>query len=437
MFVDDLGFQDLSAYGSPLIKTPHIDTMAKQGLRLTDFYVASSVCSASRASLLTGRLGVRNGTMGVYRPDSKGLNTNEITLAETLSSAGYSTAMYGKWHLGDLAASLPMAQGFGEYFGIPYSNDMSIGATHSFAKEAKFREGYTLEKAIALQQQLKEKKISPEKLKSMGLKDKAPLFEGNSIIEYPADQASLTKRYFDRAIQFIDTHTTAPFFIYLTPAMPHVPLFSSADFQGKSARGLYGDVVEEIDWNMGRLLKHLKDKKLSENTIVIFSSDNGPWLSQKENGGSAGELRAGKFTNFEGGVRVPAILYWQKTIPAGQVKHDLVSSLDFFPTLAGFAKATLPKVVLDGLDIGQYLQTPDQSLERAIFYSGKTAIGGVRQGNWKYIRQGGMSLNDESLNSTAYLFDLSADISEKNNVIDKFPEKVKALEALIVAEEAR
>ena len=193
VFVDDMGFQDLSSYGAPKIKTPHIDEMAKKGLRLTDFYVASPVCSASRASLLTGRLGIRNGTMGVYLPNSKGLNTEEVTLAEMLSGAGYSTAMYGKWHLGDLETSLPMAQGFGEYFGIPYSNDMTIGPNQTFAENAKFHDGYTLEKAKADQQLQKGKKAA--ELVALGLKEKVPLFEGNNIIEYPADQASSTKRF--------------------------------------------------------------------------------------------------------------------------------------------------------------------------------------------------------------------------------------------------
>lgn len=436
VFTDDQGFQDLSSYGSPLIKTPNLDKMAKQGARFNNFYVASSVCSASRASLLTGRLGARNGTTGVYFPDSKGLNPDEITLAEMLKKSGYSTAMYGKWHLGDFEASLPIAQGFDEYFGVPYSNDMYIGSKQKLAENIKLNLNYNLEKIKSDQVFVEKNRKKRANIKKAGIKELVPLMEGNLIVEYPAEQSSLTQRFFDRAISFIEQQDEKPFFIYLTPAMPHVPLFTSEQFKGKSARGLYGDVIEEIDWHMGRLTKHLERNNLADNTLIIFASDNGPWLGYKDHAGSAGHLRDGKFTNFEGGVRVPGIFYWPNRIKPNSNSQQLASSLDLMPTLAYFAKAELPNVKIDGINLAPHLLNPKESIERSIIYSSSKMIAGIREGDWKYIRKGGVNLRKHKSNNQAYLFNLAYDEAEQVNLISKHPDIVNQLEAKIKTIEA-
>lgn len=438
IFTDDQGYQDLGCYGSPLIKTPNLDKMAKDGIRFTDFYVASSVCSASRSALLTGRRGARTGVTGVYFPDAKGLDPKEITIAEVLKGAGYQTAMFGKWHLGDLKTTLPTAQGFDTYFGIPYSNDMYIGKGQEFAENVNFLGDYTLEKAKEDQLLVAQNSKNRKLLKEKGIKEKVPLFEGNQIIEYPAEQSSLTKRYFDRTIQFIEENKKKPFFVYLTPAMPHVPLFASEQFKGKSKRGLYGDVVEEIDWNIGRLQKYLDANNLAENTLVIFSSDNGPWLGYKEKAGSALPLRDGKFTNFEGGVRVPAIMYWKNTFKGNRVVNEVVSTMDLLPTIANLASATLPEKQLDGLDISKYLIGSENSINReTYFYNISGNIAGVRKGGWKYLRPKSASRRKSAeVNKSAWLFNLKEDISEQHNVAEKYPEKVEELEVLVKQYEA-
>lgn len=257
IFTDDQGYQDLGCYGSPLIQTPSIDRMAKEGMKLTDFYVSASVSSASRAGLLTGRLNTRNGVKGVFFPEAEGMPSEEITLAEALKEQGYATGCFGKWHLGDLKGHLPTDQGFDSYYGIPYSNDMYIGPSQEFSPHATFREGYTLARAKEDQEFVRTSKRADVKKK---LNNASPLFEGDKIIEYPCDQSTTTRRYFDKAIDFVEHNQGQPFFVYITPSMPHVPLFASEQFRGKSKRGLYGDVVEEIDWNVGRFLDYL-DKK--------------------------------------------------------------------------------------------------------------------------------------------------------------------------------
>lgn len=336
IFTDDQGYQDLGCYGSPLIQTPAIDGMAREGLKLTDFYVSASVSSASRAGLLTGRLNTRNGVKGVFFPESEGMPSEEITLAEALKEQGYATGCFGKWHLGDLKGHLPTDQGFDKYFGIPYSNDMYIGPSQKFASNAVFREGYTLSEAKADQDFVRNapnRATIKKKLNSV-----SPLFEGDEIIEYPCDQSTTTRRYFDKAIEFVGQNKEKPFFVYITPSMPHIPLFASEQFRGKSKRGLYGDVVEEIDWNVGRFLNYLDQQGLAESTLVIFASDNGPWLGYKEDSGSADPLRGGKFSYYEGGVRVPCILRWKGTIPAGVTSDAIIASIDLFPTIMHYAR---------------------------------------------------------------------------------------------------
>ena len=339
IFTDDQGYQDLGCYGSPLIQTPAIDGMAREGLKLTDFYVSASVSSASRAGLLTGRLNTRNGVKGVFFPESEGMPSEEITLAEALKEQGYATGCFGKWHLGDLKGHLPTDQGFDKYFGIPYSNDMYIGPSQKFASNAVFRDGYTLSEAKADQDFVRN---APNRATiKKRLNSVSPLFEGDEIIEYPCDQSTTTRRYFDKAIEFVGQNKEKPFFVYITPSMPHIPLFASEQFRGKSKRGLYGDVVEEIDWNVGRFLNYLDQQGLAESTLVIFASDNGPWLGYKEDSGSADPLRGGKFSYYEGGVRVPCILRWKGTIPAGVTSDAIIASIDLFPTIMHYAGCRL------------------------------------------------------------------------------------------------
>lgn len=335
ILTDDQGYQDLGCYNSPLIKTPRIDQMAREGLRLTDYYVTSSVSSASRAGIMTGRMNTHNGVVGVLWPGEEGLSLDEVTMAEALKKQGYATACFGKWHLGDTEGHWPTSRGFDTYLGIPYSNDMYIGPTQKISPKVVFREGFDLAKTKDAQKRIPGYKWN-EIMKS-NLKDRSPLLENDEIIEYPVDQTTLTRRYFDKAIQFIDQSGEKPFFIYLTPNMPHTPLHASEQFKGKSARGLYGDVVEELDWNVGRLLDYLDKKGLSENTLVVFTSDNGPWLSKKEDGGSALPLRDGKFSQYEGGVRTPCIIRWKGKVPADKTSHSMFESIDWFPTILNLA----------------------------------------------------------------------------------------------------
>ena len=366
IFTDDQGYQDLGCYGSLLIQTPSIDGMAREGLKLTDFYVSASVSSASRAGLLTGRLNTRNGVKGVFFPESEGMPSEEITLAEALKEQGYATGCFGKWHLGDLKGHLPTDQGFDKYFGIPYSNDMYIGSSQKFASNAVFREGYTLSEAKADQDFVRN---APNRATiKKRLNSVSPLFEGDEIIEYPCDQSTTTRRYFDKAIEFVGQNKEKPFFVYITPSMPHIPLFASEQFRGKSKRGLYGDVVEEIDWNVGRFLDYLDQQGLAESTLVIFASDNGPWLGYKENSGSADPLRGGKFSYYEGGVRVPCILRWKGTIPAGVTSDAIIASIDLFPTIMHYAGCKSFRQEIDGVDISSFLKNPSLRLRDEYVY---------------------------------------------------------------------
>lgn len=358
IFIDDLGYGDLGCFGSPNIRTPRIDRLAAEGVRFTSFYVGAPVCSASRASLLTGRYSARHGTGGVYFPGEGGLRPEEVTVAEVLRGAGYRTACFGKWHLGDAPEFLPTRQGFDEYWGIPYSNDMYIGPEQRFAPDAAFREGWTRERALADQAFVAAHLRNRKAIAGRGLKDRVPIMAGELIVEYPADQSTLTRRYFDRAIDFVRRSGEDPFFLYVAPTMPHIPLHASEAFRGRSRRGLYGDTVEEIDWNVGRLLDAIEAQGLRERTFVIVTSDNGPWLGLGDRSGSAGPLRDGKFSNYEGGVRVPAVASWPGVIPAGTVTSEIVSTLDLLPTFARWAGAELPDVTLDGIDLTGFLRDP-------------------------------------------------------------------------------
>ena len=305
IFTDDQGYGDLGVYGHPTIKTPSLDRMAFEGQKWTSFYVAASVCTPSRAGLLTGRLPVRSGMSSDKRrvlfPDSKGgLPETEITIARMLKTAGYSTAAIGKWHLGHLPQYLPTSHGFDHYYGIPYSNDMDI------QEEIK---GYDDYFAI----------FNDPKVETFNV----PLMRDTFIIERPAEQTTITKRYTQEAVKYITENKEHPFFLYVAHSFPHVPLFTSEEFKGKSERGLYGDVIEEIDWSVGEILKTLKEEGLDKNTLVVFTSDNGPWLIFGTNGGSAGLLYGGKGTSYEGGVREPAIFWWPETIQPAVISKKI------------------------------------------------------------------------------------------------------------------
>src|SRR3954470_10124215 len=330
IFADDLGYGDLGCYGHPTIKTPHLDRMAREGMKFTQFYSAAEVCTPSRGALLTGRLPPRNGLCGkrrVFFPDSKGgIQPDEITIPELLKSKGYATAILGKWHLGHLPDYLPRKHGFDYFFGTPYVNDMDRVPTSPKGKAA----------------------YAKPKFEYWNV----PLMRNEEIIERPANQNLFAKRYADEATRFIREHKDKPFFLYFAHNMPHVPLFASPDFEGKSRRGLYGDTVEEIDHSVGVVLDALRDAKLAEKTLVIFTSDNGPWLMYNQQGGSAGLLREGKGSTWEGGMREPAIAWWPSKIPAGSVTKELASTMDLFTTAAKLASADVPTDrIIDGVDL--------------------------------------------------------------------------------------
>jgi arylsulfatase A len=433
IFNDDQGYQDLGCYGSPDIKTPNVDQLAKEGMRFTDFYVASPVCSASRAALLTGCYPYRVGVPSVFFPNRghNGLNPKHVTLAETLKGAGYATAAVGKWHLGDELDFLPTNQGFDSYYGIPYSNDMYPAKEMKYAKDCLFREGQsfqTLETAFAG----KLKNGNPR-----SLKDKVPLMRNEECIEFPADQTTITRRYADEGIQFISKSVKAekPFFLYLANSMPHTPLFASPDFKGKSERGLYGDVIEEIDHNTGRVMKHLKALGIEDNTIVIFTSDNGPWLIKGDHGGSALPLFEGKMTSFEGGQRVPAIIKWPGYIPADSTCSEMALSMDLHPTLARIAGAELnPVMPLDGKNmIDLWTAKEGAKTPHEYFFFVHNA---VRSGDWKYHKKELFKVKATKRDTKKpTLYNLKDDIGESKNVIADHPEiaerLAKALEAHI------
>ena len=427
VLTDDQGYQDLGCFSSPLINTPNIDRMSSEGMRLTDFYSAASISSPSRAGLLTGQFNTRNGVRNVFFPDEKGMPSAKITIAEALKKRGYVTGCFGKWHLGDIKGHMPTDQGFDEYYGIPYSNDMYIGYTHEFSPNVLFRDNYNMEKAIGDQKFVKETK-NRDKIKSrlMGL---CPLFQGDKIIEYPCELSTTTNRYFEHAIDFIDKNKNKPFFVYITPNMPHVPLYVSDKFKGKSKRGIYGDAVEEIDWNMGRLLDYLDKSGLAENTLVVFTSDNGPWLRYGDEGGSADPLRDGKFSYYEGGVRVPCIMQWKGHIPAGTVSDAIISSVDLFPTIMEISGGDANEYDLDGKDISEFLYNPNTKLLDEYVYVKYGRIAGVRKGDWVYLPDTGKKKKEEK--DSPELFNIKEDISQKDNVYTKYSDKIIELDNIM------
>jgi arylsulfatase A-like enzyme len=414
VFCDDLGYADVGCFGASKIRTPNIDRLAKEGVRLTDFYAAQAVCSASRAALLTGCYPNRIGIAGALGPGARhGLNPDERTIAEVLKPRGYATGAVGKWHLGHHPMFLPTRHGFDEWLGLPYSNDM--WPYHPETKKGSYPE--------------------------------LPLFDGETVVDpevTPDDQKTLTTRYTERAVRFIERHRDQPFFLYLAHAMPHVPLFVSDARSGRSRAGLYGDVIGEIDWSMGQLLDALRRHKIDEHTLVIFTSDNGPWLSYGDHAGSAGPLREGKGTAWEGGVRVPFIARWPGHIPRGSVSHQPAMTIDLLPTLAAIAQAPLPPHRIDGLDIRPLLLKPEEATsphDALLFYYNNNELQAVRSGRWKLIlphsyrtlgsqtpATGGTPIKYSQLKAGTELYDLEKDPGEKTDLASLKPEIVAELQ---------
>jgi arylsulfatase A-like enzyme len=414
VYCDDLGYADIGPNGGKA-PTPNLDRMAKEGLRFTDFYVAQAVCSASRAALLTGCYSNRVGIQGALGPGSKvGIHRNETTLAELLKSRGYSTAIYGKWHLGDAREFLPTRHGFDEYFGLPYSNDM-------WPHHPTGGKNYPA----------------------------LPLMKDEEVAELMPDQTKLTTMYTRHAVEFIEKNREKPFFVYLAHSMPHVPLYVSDRHRGKSRQGLHGDVIMEIDWSVGEILDALARLKLEDRTLVIFTSDNGPWLSYGDHAGSAGPLREGKATAFEGGVRVPCLARWPGKVPAGAVCREPAITMDLYTTIASVAGAPLPvDRVIDGKDIRPLLfgEASARSPHEALYFYWGRELHAVRSGKWKLhfphqythlARPGaeGQPGKLERLSIGQQLFDLENDLGETTDVAAAHPEVVQRLTAL--AEQAR
>jgi arylsulfatase A len=437
IFADDLGYGDLGAYGNPNIRTPHLDQMALEGQKWTNFYVAAPVCTPSRAGLLTGRLPIRSGMTsekrGVLFPDSKGgLPQSELTIAKALKTKGYQTAAVGKWHLGHLEPFLPTKHGFDSYLGIPYSNDMN--RTESI-------EGLS---GIDSQIQLAEQ----ERFQVYNV----PLMRNEQIIEQPADQRSITKRYTEEVVNQIKRLKKEPFFIYLAHNLPHIPLFRSEEFKGKSKAGIYGDVIEEIDWSVGEILKTLKEEKLDKNTLVIFTSDNGPWHTFKTHGGSAGMLRGAKGGTFEGGMRVPALFWWPGKLKEGIIM-EMGTTLDLMPTISELTGIELPKDrEYDGYDLSPVLFGTGKSPRNTVFYYHGAQVRAVRAGDYKahFIIQneyGSQTAhpvtsppleipNQRTILEIPLLFNLAIDPGERYNIAQNHPEIIAEIRKIMEAHQA-
>lgn len=430
IFIDDMGYADIGPFGGKT-PTPNLDRMAKEGKRFTDFAVSSAVCSASRAALMTGCYHVRVGIHGALGPDAKiGLSADETTLAEICKQQGYATACFGKWHLGHHPKFLPLHHGFDEYFGLPYSNDM-----------------WPLHPAYA--------NLPPDAAKRKQGYPPLPLLEGDAIVDPEVtgeDQAQLTTRYTERAVQFIEKHKDRPFFLYLPHTMVHVPLFVSDKFRGKSGQGLFGDVVMEVDWSVGQVLDALARCGIDDRTLVLFTSDNGPWLSYGEHAGSAGPLREGKGTEFEGGIREPTIARWPGHVPAGTECREFAATIDVLPTVARLIGAKLPEHAIDGKDItplllGEKGATTPHELYCCYYDGGQ--LQAVRDGRWKLHfphgyasldgKQGGRGGSPAAYTTRKIglsLFDLREDPGEAADVAAAHPDVVARLQALADAARA-
>ena len=412
IFIDDMGYADIGPFGTERYQTPNLDRMAAEGMRFTDFQVSSAVCSASRASLLTGCYHSRLGLSGALGPGAEiGIHEQEVTLGELCKQKAYATACFGKWHLGHHPKFLPLQNGFDEYYGLPYSNDM--WPYHPTAG-SRFPD--------------------------------LPLIQGNRVIDPDVtaeDQKRLTTQYTERAVDFIERHRDRPFLLYLPHSMVHVPLYVSDRFQGRSGQGLFADVVMEIDWSVGQILDALKRNGLDEHTLVIFTSDNGPWLSYGDHAGSSGALREGKGTMFEGGTRVPTLMRWPGKIPVAASCDELASTIDILPTVARLIGAKLPEHRIDGKDIRPLLfGEPNARSPHSVFYSyyAKGQLQAVRDPRWKLHfphefrtlagRQGGTGgqpVQYEQSKIGLELFDLKQDVAETIDVAAQHPEVVERL----------
>jgi len=407
VFCDDAGYADVGCFGAKGFETRNLDRMAAEGVRFTDFYAAAASCTPSRAALMTGCYPQRVSLPHVLGPKAKiGINSEEQTIAEILKPRGYATACYGKWHLGHHPEFLPTRHGFDDYFGLPYSNDMW-----------------------------------PHHPTNKSFPD-LPLIEGEKTIEYNPDQTKLTTWYTERAVRFIEKNKDRPFFVYLPHSMPHVPLYVSDKFKGKSKQGLFGDVIMEIDWSVGQILSTLKRLGIDKQTLVIFSSDNGPWLSYGDHAGSAKPLREGKGTTFDGGQREPTIMRWPGKIPTGSVCKEAASAMDILPTMAKLAGAKLPVRPIDGKDIWPLMsgRRGARNLHKAFFYYRGWALEAVRSGKWKLHLPhsyrtlagrtggtGGKPVKYEQGKIGLALFDLKNDVGEQHEISAEHPDVVERL----------
>ena len=439
ILADDMGYGDLGVQGHPYIRTPNLDRMAAEGLRFTDFY-AQPFCGPARAALLTGTYPPRNSLMFNHIPRARtGIHPNEITIAELLRDRGYATAMLGKWHLGDAPEFLPTRNGFDSYYGLPYSNDMWPFHPKIIRRPDEGpRMRHTRERTEYTGYAQSDQTYPPDWFPPL------PLMENETVIERNPHQELLTETYTDRAIEFIRANPDRPFFVYIAHAMPHVPLFRGRAFRDRSLRGLYGDVIEEIDFHAGRVLDTLRELGLDERTLVIFTSDNGPWAGYGIDAGSAGLLRGSKGSVFEGGIRVPAIFRWPGRIPAGLVTSEIASIMDFFPTLANLSGGEPPRDrTIDGRDLQPHWERPGRASghETIYFFEGgyryKAEDGppkndpqfrAVRSGPWK------LHLSTEAVETDGKvsivpgdLYQLHWDPSETRNVAAKHPDVVKRL----------
>jgi len=407
LFADDMGYGDLSCYGHPLIKTPHLDQLAGEGIRLTSFYVAESLCTPSRAALLTGRYPFRSGMHFVLGPEStNGLPESEYTLAEGLKSKGYHTAIFGKWHLGHQPEYLPTNHGFDTYFGIPYSNDM-------------MKPWVNTEVPLSL-------------------------WEDDAPVESPVDQDYLTVRYTEKAVDFIRKNKDHPFFLYLPYNMPHMPVHTTPEFRGKSRGGLYGDVIETIDWSAGEIMKTLDELSLAENTLLVFTSDNGPWSqvpermvangNERYHAGTAGLLEGRKATPWEGGHRVPAIIRFPGIIPPGQVSADLATTMDLYMTVMDIAGVTLPEeMVFDGKSLLSFLKGETGSPTHTFYYILGKKLWAVRKGPWKLKinNTGSREIKLKDLDSEV-LYHLEWDPGERYDFSEKQPDLVDEMKQMLL-----
>lgn len=407
ILADDLGYGDLGCYGHPIIRTPNLDSLAARGMRFTNFYAASSVCTPSRAALLTGRYPVRTGLTHVLAPGATtGLPASELTIPQLLRTAGYSTSIVGKWHLGDQPQYLPTQRGFDTSFAIPYSNDMTSSPIPGVQSAVPY--------------------------------PPLPLLRNDKVIETDPDQTLLTQRFTAEAVRTIHSAGRRPYFLYLAHTAPHVPLYASQNFRGRSPRGAYGDVVEELDWSVGQVMKAIEESGQLRNTLVIFSSDNGPWRAQRQQGGSSGLLRGGKDTVLEGGLREPCIAWCPGLIPAGTVSSSLCSMLDLLPTFASLACVPLPSgLVLDGQDITPILNGAEAPASRTFFYWNHDELNAVRRGPWKVRVNPGFSPGGGSSGlGTPELYNLDEDPSEEYNLAADRPVLTQDLLSLLTAHAA-